>query len=236
MFNLLGKSTGRHLSATRVLLHEIYPQPSSAGWSVTFCITCGVALMICSREWTTPKSWGRMEECHVWEETLQSLKFCIKYGDIQGSCIWWYFRKPINIVFSIHCHQLRFILCFPCAGRFKGKKVVWWGHNIDLDWMRFNRVDVYVLVRGGRVMVATWLQWLSWLVDHLYLILTFWGFKIQILGLQDLWVRISGEWLRILDTLSPPSFSLCTRMYLDCWQKVSRRGFLDVGGGNWAWY
>lgn len=34
-----------------------------------------------------PKSQGRMKECHVWEEALQNLKFCIKCGDILGPAL-----------------------------------------------------------------------------------------------------------------------------------------------------
>lgn len=126
------------------------------------------------------------------------------------------------------------IIYFPCPRTRKGKKAVWWVHSIDLDGMRFNWVVVHVL--EGKVMAGKSLLWLTWLVDHLYLILTYWGFKIQILGLQDLLSRNLWGVVRTLNVLSPPSFSLCMLMYEKCWQMVSRGCFLEARYGNWAWY
>lgn len=108
VFKLLEKLTRHYIWSTRVLS--------------AFSSKCGLCLCTLPMEllW-----WWRVEECQVWAEALQSLKFCITYGDIWGFCIWWSFRKPINIVLSMPWHQLRFIVCLPCARRFEGRKVVW---------------------------------------------------------------------------------------------------------------
>lgn len=133
----LGKSTGHYTPECYYIKSS--PSLLQQGGLCLLYTTCRVVLMICSREWSVPRSWGKKEECGnrhfmAWNYQKWLTSKVPVFGDNSESL-------PPSCWVSININ-LGLLNAFHVLAESKERIQVGWGHNLGLDGMGFNWIHI----------------------------------------------------------------------------------------------